>query len=107
MERLQTEVMGLIEQLPKEKHGEAENVAENLEDVIKQAGKEKPSADKFAVSAKGLLEAAGWVAGFAGKIGATLLALGKLAHGAGYVAADAWLIAEIRRGNLKGSGVIS
>ena len=33
---------------------------------------------------KGLLEAAAWVADFTGKNGGTLLALGKLAHGAGY-----------------------
>jgi hypothetical protein len=85
MERLQNEVTALINQLPEDKRSEAENIAENLEDVLKQSGKDKPSAGKFDIAAKGLLEAAEWVKDFSLKIGGTLLALGKLTHGAAYL----------------------
>ena len=75
---LRTDVEELITQLPKDKQSEAPQIAENLENAIKQAIKEKPDRKWYSVSAEGLLEAATWVKDFSGKIGGSIKSLGTL-----------------------------
>jgi Leucine-rich repeat (LRR) protein len=85
MERLQQEVAELIKQLPAEKQSEAKKLAGKLKIIVEQSGESDPDRGLFDVSANGLLEAATWVKDFSGKIGGTVLTLGKLALGAAYV----------------------
>jgi hypothetical protein len=77
LEALDREVRDLIARLPAEKTDEAPQIVENLEMLVKQATSEKPNPKWYGVSAEGLLEAATWVQDFTGKIGGTLLNLGK------------------------------
>ena len=56
-------------------------MAENLEMLAKQVTSEKPNRRWYSVSAEGLLDAATWVKDFTGKIGGSVLNLGKLLWG--------------------------
>jgi internalin A len=79
LDLLRQEVEVLIKRLPENKKAEAPKLAKKLETVIDQATSEEPERPWYDLSAKGLLEAADWVKDFSGKIGGTLLNLGKLA----------------------------
>ena len=68
----------LLASLPEDKKDEAPQVAENLEMLVKQATSEKPNRKWYSVAAGGLLDAATWVKDFSGKIGGSVLNLGKL-----------------------------
>ena len=78
LEALSRDVRKLIEGLPPEKQKEAPKVADKLETLVKEATKEEPEREWYALSAKGLLEAAKWVKEFSGDLGGTILNLGKL-----------------------------
>jgi len=78
LEALRRDVEELIKRLPAGKVEEAPQVAENLEMVIKQATKEKPDRKWYSVSSEGLLDAAGWVEDFSGKIRGTIKNLGGM-----------------------------
>jgi len=75
---LRGDIEELIKRLPEDKKDEAPQIAENLESVIKQATKEKPDRKWYSLSTVGLLEAAGWVQDFSGKIGGTIKNLGTM-----------------------------
>ncbi len=75
---LRGDIEELIKRLPEDKKDEAPQIAENLESVIKQATKEKPDRKWYSLSTEGLLEAAGWVQDFSGKIGGTIKNLGTM-----------------------------
>jgi internalin A len=77
LEALNRDVRRLIENLPADKQDAGPEVAENLEMLVKQATSEKPNRKWYSLSADGLLEASKWVQDFTGRIGGTLLTLGK------------------------------
>ncbi|HLP84371.1 MAG TPA: COR domain-containing protein, partial [Phycisphaerales bacterium] len=76
MNTLRQDVEELIKALPAAKVDDAPQIAENLELALKQAAKDKPDRKWYSVSAEGLMEAAGWVEGFTGKIGGAIKNLG-------------------------------
>ena len=63
--------------MPEDKKKDAPKVADKLKKITEEATKEEPEREWYSLSAKGLLEAATWVKDFSGKIGETVLALGK------------------------------
>jgi hypothetical protein len=77
LEDLQEDVEKLIDKLPADKRGEAPQVAESLEMLVKQATSERPNRKWYSLSAEGLLEASKWVKDFAGNIADPILSLGK------------------------------
>jgi len=78
LEKLRGDVEKLIDQLPEDKKGEATQIAENLELAIKQVTKDKPDRKWYGLSTDGLMEAAGWVEGFTGKIAGSVKNLGTM-----------------------------
>jgi len=77
LETLAKDVRTLIESLPEDKKKDASKVADKLKKITEEAIKEEPEREWYSLSAKGLLEAATWVKDFSGKIGGTILELGK------------------------------
>lgn len=78
MDTLRRDVEELLTKLPPDKVEEAPQVAENLENALKQAAKDKPDRKWYSVSADGLMDAATWVEGFSAKITGTVKNLGSL-----------------------------
>ena len=74
LEALIFDLRKLIESLPDDKKDE---VADNLEMLVKQATGGKPNRKWYSVSAEGLLEASKWVEDFPSDHGGTILNLGK------------------------------
>jgi hypothetical protein len=74
LEAVNRDVQKLIESVPADKK---EEVAENLEMLLKQAASGKRNRKWYSVSAEGLLEASKWVKDFTGNISGTILKLGK------------------------------
>jgi hypothetical protein len=72
---LTRQVDALIQRLPPDKH---EEVAGNLELMVKAATSAKPNRAWYSVSADGLLEATKWVSDFTSNITGTVGKLGKL-----------------------------
>ena len=73
-----TDVTALIAALPAEQAKLGEKTAKNLKRLLEAATEVEPEREWYSVSAKGLLEAAGFVKDFSGKIAGTISQIGKL-----------------------------
>jgi small GTP-binding protein len=71
------EVNKILDGLPAEKKEEAGQVADNLEQLVKQATSDRPNKAWYHVSTTGLLEAATWVKDYSGNIADTIGKLGN------------------------------
>jgi len=78
LDQLQAQVKELIEKLPADRTDDAEQIAENLQMLVKQATSKKPDRKWYSLSAEGLVEASKFVNDLTGNIAGTVGQLGKV-----------------------------
>jgi len=78
LESITKETEAIIAALPPEKQGEAPQITNSLEQLVKQATSENPNKAWYEISATGLLEAATWIKDYSGKIIPAVKDLGNL-----------------------------
>jgi hypothetical protein len=77
LRELHDQVTQLLSALPEEHSDKADGVAKKMKTLVEEATSSSPDREWYNLSAKGVLEAAGYVQELTGKIGGTILNLGK------------------------------